>query len=152
MNLYPGSVLRLDYANDVADTAFTSRLDASNLATAVAENKWGDSTPLLLRGATLSLVSSSGRVTREDVGVITVSQGAGVYLERNTTNGQIVLSAAGLVRQGQATFAVRENADELGRIDLQGQKLFIQGGAALRDAQRLLPVWMLNPARNVCIT
>jgi len=152
VNLYPGSVLRLDYANDVADTAFASRLDASNLATAVAENKWGDSTPLLLRGATLSLVSSSGRVAREEIGVITVSQGAGIYLERNGTNGQIVLSAGGLVRQGQATFAIRENADELGRIDLQGQKLFIQGGAALRDAQGLLPVWMLNPARNGFLT
>ena len=90
---------------------------------------------MLLRGATVNLINSSGRVAREEVGVITASQGAAVYLERNGTNGQIVLSAAGLVREGQATFAVRENANELGRIDLQGQKLFIQGGSALRDAQ-----------------
>lgn len=152
VNLYPGSTLRLDYSVDIADTAFTSRLDASNLTTAAAENKWADSTPMLLRGATVNLVNSSGRVAREEVGVITVSQGAAVYLERNGTNGQIILSAAGLVRQGQATFAVRENADELGRIDLQGQKLFIQGGSALRDAQGLLPVWMINPARNGFLT
>ncbi|MDP4963201.1 MAG: hypothetical protein NWP77_03710, partial [Opitutales bacterium] len=97
VNLYPGAWLRLDYAVDIADTAFTSRLDASNLTTAVSENKWGDTTPMLLRGATVNLINSSGRVAREEVGVITASQGAAVYLERNGTNGQIVLSAAGLV-------------------------------------------------------
>ena len=152
VNLYPGSALRLDYSVDVADVAFASRLDASNLATAVSENKWGDAAPMLLRGATVNLVNASGRVTREEVGTITFSQGAGAYLERNGTNGQIILSAAGLVRQGQGTFAVRENADELGRIDLQGQKLFIQGGAALLDSRGLLPVWMVNPARNGFLT
>ncbi len=152
VNLYPGSGLRIDYAVDVADTPFASRLDASNLATAQQENKWGDTTPLLLNGATISLISSSGRVNREEVGAITVTQGAGVYLERTGTNGQMILSAPSVTRVGQATFAVRENADELGRIDLQGQKFYIANGISMLDARGLLPVWMLNPARNGFLT
>jgi autotransporter-associated beta strand protein len=152
VNLYPGSALRIDYNNDVADTAFTSRLDASNLATAQQENKWGDTTPLFLNGAGLTLVSTNTRVNREEVGAITVAQGASVYLERTGTNGQIILSAPSVTRVGQATFAVRENADELGRIDLQGQKFFLANGVSMLDARGLLPVWMLNPARNGFLT
>ena len=152
VNLYPGSGLRIDYNNDVADTAFASRLDASNLATAQQENKWGDTAPLFLNGATLSLVSTNTRVNREEVGAITVAQGAGVYLERTGTGGQMILSAPSVTRVGQATFAVRENADELGRIDLQGQKFFIANGPSMLDARGLLPVWMLNPGRNGFLT
>ena len=152
VNLYPGSGLRIDYVVDVAETPFASRLDAGNLATAQQENKWGDTTPLFLNGATISLVSASGRVNREEVGAITVSQGAGVYLERTGGNGQIILSAPSVTRVGQATFAVRENADELGRIDLQGQKFFIANGLSMLDARGLLPVWMVNPARNGFLT
>ena len=152
VNLYPGSGLRIDYVVDVAETPFASRLDAGNLATAQQENKWGDTTPLFLNGATISLISASGRVNREEVGAITVTQGAGVYLERTATNGQMILSAPSVTRVGQATFAVRENADELGRIDLQGQKFFIANGLSMLDARGLLPVWMLNPARNGFLT
>jgi autotransporter-associated beta strand protein len=152
VNLYPGSGLRIDYNNDVADTAFTSRLDASNLATAQQENKWGDTTPLFLNGAGLSLVSTNTRVNREEIGAITVAQGASLFLERTGTGGQIILSAPSVTRVGQATFAVRENADELGRIDLQGQKFFLANGLSMLDARGLLPVWMLNPARNGFLT
>jgi autotransporter-associated beta strand protein len=152
VNLYPGSGLRIDYNNDVAETPFASRLDASNLATAQQENKWGDTTPLFLNGAGLTLVSSNTRVNREEIGAITVAQGASVYLERTGTNGQIILSAPSVTRVGQATFAVRENANELGRIDLQGQKFFIANGLSMLDARGLLPVWMLNPARNGFLT
>jgi autotransporter-associated beta strand protein len=152
VNLYPGSGLRIDYVVDVAETPFASRLDAGNLATAQQENKWGDTTPLFLNGATISLISASGRVNREEVGAITAAQGAGVFLERTGTGGQIILSAPSVTRVGQATFAVRENADELGRIDLQGQKFFIANGLSMLDARGLLPVWMLNPARNGFLT
>ena len=116
------------------------------------ENKWGDSTPMLLNGATLNLISSSGRVNRERVGGITVKGGAAVLLERNGTNGQIVLETASITRVGQATFDVRENANELGRVDLQGQKFFIDNGASMLDAQGLLPVWMINPTRNTFLS
>ena len=99
VNLYPGSGLRIDYNNDVADTAFASRLDASNLATAQQENKWGDTTPLFLNGAGLTLVSTNTRVNREEVGAITVAQGASLYLERTGGGGQIILSAPSVTRR-----------------------------------------------------
>ncbi len=152
VNLYPGSVLRFDYNMDVNDSMATSRLENSNLGLAATENKWGDSTPLLLDGATFNLLSSGGRVNREKVGDITVRNGAAVYLERNSTNGQIILETPSITRVGQATFAIRENADELGRVDLQGQKFFIDNGATMLDARGLLPVWMINPSRNTFLT
>lgn len=152
VNLYPGSHLRLDYNMDVNDTMLISRLDNSNLGLETDENKWGDTTPMTLRGATVNLVNSSGRQNQERIGAMTVEQGSAVYLERNGTNGQIVLSTPGVTRSGQATFAVRENANELGRVDLQGQKFFIDNGSAMLDAQGLLPVWMINPSRNTFLT
>ncbi|MCB1208520.1 MAG: autotransporter-associated beta strand repeat-containing protein [Verrucomicrobiales bacterium] len=152
VNLYPGSHLRLDYSMDVNDTMLMSRLDNSNLGLATDENKWGDTTPLVLDGATINLISSGGRVNKEVVGDITVKGGAAVYLERNSTNGQIILETPTIHRIGQATFAVRENGNELGRVDLQGQKFFIGDGATMLDAQGLMPVWMVNPSRNTFLT
>jgi autotransporter-associated beta strand protein len=152
VNLYPGSSLRFDYNMDVNDTMLISRLDNSNLGLATDENKWGDTTPLVLDGATINLISSSGRVNKEVVGDITVKNGAAVYLERNGTNGQMILETPHIERIGQATFDVRENANELGRVDLQGQKFFIGDGASMLDAQGLMPVWMINPSRNTFLT
>ncbi|HRJ08332.1 MAG TPA: autotransporter-associated beta strand repeat-containing protein [Prosthecobacter sp.] len=152
VNLHPGSILRLDYAMDVNDTIMISRLENSNLGLESTENKWGDSTPMLLNGATLNLVSSSARVNRETIGVLSVKGGAAVLLERNGTNGQIILETPSITRVGQATFDVRENADELGRVDLQSQKFFINNGSSMEDAQGLLPVWMINPTRNTFLT
>lgn len=152
VNLYQGSTLRLDYSMDVNDTMLISRLDNSNLGLESDENKWGDTTALFLDGATINLVSSGGRVNRERVGDITVKNGAAVYLERNSTNGQMILETSSINRVGQATFAVRENANELGRVDLQGQKFFIDNGLSMLDAQGLLPVWMTNPSRNTFLT
>ena len=152
VNLYPGSVLRFDYNMDVNDSMATSRLENSNLGLAATENKWGDTTPMLLDGATFNLLASGGRVNRETVGAITVRNGAAVYLERNGTNSQIIVETPSITREGQATFAIRENANELGRVDLQGQKFFIDNGASMLDAQNLLPMWMINPSRNTFLT
>ncbi|MBK8041164.1 MAG: autotransporter-associated beta strand repeat-containing protein [Verrucomicrobiaceae bacterium] len=152
VNLYPGSRLRFDYSMDVNDSMLLSRLDNSNLGLESDENKWGDTTPMTLRGATLNLVSSSTRQNQERIGVMTVEQGAAILLERNSTNGQIVLSTPSITRVGQATFDVRENADELGRVDLQGQKFFIDNGTSMLDAQNMLPAWMINPSRNTFLT
>ncbi|MBK8094984.1 MAG: autotransporter-associated beta strand repeat-containing protein [Verrucomicrobiaceae bacterium] len=152
VNLYPGSRLRLDYSMDVNDTMLISRLDNSNLGFESDENKWGDTTGMTLRGATLNMIDSSGRQNQERIGVMTVEQGAAVLLERNGGNGQIVLSTPSITRVGQATFDVRENADELGRVDLQGQKFFIDNGTSMLDAQGMMPVWMMNPSRNTFLT
>lgn len=152
VNLHVGSTLRLDYNMDVNDTMLISRLENSNLGLEATENKWADNQAMLLNGATLNLINSGGRVNRERVGAITVRNGAAVFLERNGTNGQIILETPSITRSGQATFAVRENANELGRVDLQGQKFFIDNGASMLDAQGLLPVWMINPIRNTFLT
>lgn len=152
VNLYPGASLRLDYSMDVNDTMLISRLDNSNLGLKTDENKWGDTTPMTLRGATLNLISSSGRQNQEQIGAMTVEQGAAVYLERNGTNGQLVLSTPSVTRVGQATFDVRINATELGRVDLQGQKFFIDNGASMLDAQNMMPAWMINPFNNSFLT
>lgn len=152
VNLYPGSVLRLDYNMDVNDTMLISRLENSNLGLSSTENKWADGTGLMLDGATVNLINHSGRVNQERVGQITVKNGAAVLLERNGTNGQIVLSTPGITRTGQATFAVRENANELGRVDIQGMKFFIDNGGTMLDAQGMMPAWMVNPARNTFLT
>lgn len=152
VNLYPGSVLRFDYNMDVNDSMLTSRLENSNLGLAATENKWGDSTPMVLDGSTFNLLASGGRVNREVVGAITVRNGAAVLLERNGTNSQIIVETPSVTRVGQATFAIRENADELGRVDLQGQKFFIDNGTSMLDARGLLPVWMINPSRNTFLT
>jgi len=152
VNLYPGSRLRFDYSMDVNDTMLISRLDNSNLGLESDENKWGDTTPMTLRGSTLNLVASSGRQNQERIGAMTVEQGSAITLERNGTNSQIVLSTPSVTRVGQATFMIRENADELGRVDLQGQKFFIDNGASMLDAQNMLPAWMINPSRNTFLT
>ena len=152
VNLHVGSTLRLDYNMDVNDTMLISRLENSNLGLEATENKWGDNTAMLLNGATLNMISSSGRVNRERVGAITVRNGAAVYLERNGGSGQIILETSGITRDGQATFAVRENANELGTVELQGMKFFIDNGATMLDARGLLPVWMTNPSRNTFLT
>lgn len=152
VNLYPGASLRLDYSMDVNDTFLISRLENTNLGLSQTENKWADDQPMLLDGATLNLINSSGRVNRERVGAITVRNGASVFLERSGTNGQMVLETPSVTRSGQATFAVRENADELGRVDLQSLKFFIDNGSTMLDAWGLMPVWMVNPSRNTFLT
>lgn len=152
VNTYPGSRLRFDYSMDVNDTMLISRLDNSNLGLESDENKWGDTTPMTLRGSTLNLLAQSGRQNQERIGAMTVEQGAAITLERNGTNSQIVLSTPSVTRVGQATFMIRENADELGRVDLQGQKFFIDNGASMLDAQNMLPAWMINPSRNTFLT
>jgi autotransporter-associated beta strand protein len=152
INMYPGSRLRFDYSMDVNDTMLISRLDNSNLGLESDENKWGDTTPMTLRGSTVNLLAQSGRQNQERIGAMTVEQGAAILLERNGTNSQIVLSTPSVTRVGQATFMIRENADELGRVDLQGQKFFIDNGATMLDAQNMLPAWMINPSRNTFLT
>lgn len=152
VNLHPGSILRLDYNMDVNDSMATSRLENSNLGLGATENKWSDDEPLVLNGATVNLISHSGRVNRERVGGITAKGGAAVLLERNGTNGQIILETPSITRVGQATFDVRENADELGRVELQSQKFFIDNGASMLDAQAMMPAWMINPTRLQFLT
>jgi autotransporter-associated beta strand protein len=147
LNLRPGGNLRLDYSMDVADYSFISRLNESNLGTEQTENKLGDGTPLVLDGAGINLINSSGRVNQETVGVITAKGGAGITLERNGTNGQIVLKTAGLVRDGQATLTVRENANELGSINLQSMKLIVTGTAPTLTNGIVAP-WMINATRR----
>ncbi|MEZ5387400.1 MAG: autotransporter-associated beta strand repeat-containing protein, partial [Prosthecobacter sp.] len=155
VNLYPGSTLRLDYSMDVNDSFVVSRLNDSNLGFEAMENKWGDTTAMTLDGATLNMVSSYQRVNKETIGQISVKNGAAIYLERNSTNGQIVLETnSGINRIGQATFDVRINANELGRADQQGQKFFINDFTwiANNTTNGILPVWMINPTYNTFLS
>ena len=131
LNLRPGGDLRLDYNMDVADSIFNSRLNESNLGLETTENKLGDTTPLVLDGAAINLINSGGRVNTEVVGAITIKGGAGITLERNGTNGQILLYTPSITRTGQATLSVRptSSSTELGSINLQSSKLILTGGA-----------------------
>ena len=151
VNLMPGGNLRLDYNMDVNDNFIISRLENSNLGLATDENKWSDSQEMVLDGAGLNLINSSGRVNQETVGQITLKGGAGITLERNGTNGQIILiTNTGLNRVGQSTLTIRENADELGSVNLQSMKMFINDPAwvASNTTNGILPVWMMNNTRN----
>ncbi|MGC3967477.1 MAG: autotransporter-associated beta strand repeat-containing protein [Pirellulales bacterium] len=147
LNLRPGGNLRLDYSMDVADYAFISRLNESNLGTEQTENKLGDDTPLVLDGAGINLINSSGRVNQETVGAITVKGGAGITLKRNGTNGQIVLKTESITRDGQSTLTIRENANELGSINLQSMKLIVTGTAPTLTNGIVAP-WMINATRR----
>lgn len=151
VNLRPGGNLRLDYSMDVADYAFISRLNESNLGLETDENKWGDSTALVLDGAGINLINSSGRVNMETVGAVTVKGGAGITLERNGTNGQIVLLAPSITRSGQSTLTVRENANELGSVNLQSMKLILTGGAPTLTNGIVAP-WMINATRRTFLS
>ncbi|MCB1208401.1 MAG: autotransporter-associated beta strand repeat-containing protein, partial [Verrucomicrobiales bacterium] len=143
VNLYPGSNLRLDYSMDVADYSFISRLNESNLGLETDENKWGDTTPLLLDSASINLISSTNRVNQETVGGITIKGGAGITLERSGS-GQIVLRTPSITRVGQATLTVRNTSvAELGSINLQSQKLFVTGAAPTLTNGMVAP-WMIN--------
>jgi autotransporter-associated beta strand protein len=146
LNLRPGGNLRLDYSMDVADSIFNARLRESNLGREIDENKLGDTTPLLLDGAGINLISSSGRVNTENVGAITTQGGAGITLERNGTNGQIVLITSSITRSGQSTLTLRENANELGSLNLQSMKLF--NGAAPALTNGIVAPWMINATRR----
>ncbi|MCB1277101.1 autotransporter-associated beta strand repeat-containing protein [Prosthecobacter sp.] len=142
VNLRPGGVLRLDYSTDVNDQFIISRLNNSNLTVA---NKWGDNEALILDGATLNMVAASQHYTSETVGEITVKGGAGLYLERNSTNGGIVLiTNTGIVRSGQGTLAIRLNADEFGLNQFQGQRVYVNDSAWLSAnlTNGMLSPWM----------
>lgn len=151
INLRPGGDLRLDYNSDVADNFIISRLDNSDLGLESDENKYGDTTPLVLDGAGLNLINRSGWVNQETVGAITVKGGAGITLERNGTNGQIILKTPSITRDGQATLAIRENVNELGSINLQSMKLFVTSGAPALSNGIVAP-WMINATRRTFLS
>ena len=144
--LFPGSNLRFDYTMDVNDSFVISRLNESNLGWASDENKYADTQPLVLDGANLTLVSSSGRMNQERVGVISAKGGAEITLERTGTNGQMVLSAAGLTRVGLATLALRENGNELGLLQTQSMKMFVDTAPTLTNG--MVDPWMINYTRQ----
>lgn len=146
LNLRPGGNLRLDYNMDVADSIFNARLRESNLGRESDENKLGDTTALILDGAGINLINSSGRVNMETVGAVTVKGGAGITLERNGTNGQIVLNVASITRSGQSTLTLRENANELGSLNLQSMKLI--NGTAPTLTNGIVAPWMINATRR----
>jgi autotransporter-associated beta strand protein len=144
--LFPGSNLRFDYTMDVNDSFVISRLNESNLGWASDENKYADTQPLVLDGANLTLVSSNGRMNQERVGVISAKGGAEITLERTGTNGQMVLSAAGLTRVGLATLALRENGNELGLLQTQSMKMFVDTAPTLTNG--MVDPWMINYTRQ----
>ena len=143
VTLRPGGNLRLDYNMDVNDSFVTSRFNESNLGLEITENKWGDTTALLLDSAGINLLSGSGRVNQETVGDITVKGGAGITLERSSS-GQMVLNTPSITRVGQATLTIRNTTvAELGSVNLQSQKLFITGSAPTLTNGIVAP-WMIN--------
>jgi autotransporter-associated beta strand protein len=144
--LFPGSNLRFDYTMDVNDSFVISRLNESNLGWASDGNKYADTQPLVLDGANLTLVSSNGRMNQERVGVISAKGGAEITLERTGTNGQMVLSAAGLTRVGLATLALRENGNELGLLQTQSMKMFVDTAPTLTNG--MVESWMINYTRQ----
>ncbi|SKA92450.1 PEP-CTERM protein-sorting domain-containing protein [Prosthecobacter debontii] len=129
--LRPGGALRLDYNMDVNDQFVIARLENSNLGFSTHENKWGDNEPMILDGAQFGIINSSGRVNSETIGEVTVKGGAGIFLERNGTNGQpILITNEGIVRDGQAVLALRNTTvAELGSSALQSQKFYINDPA-----------------------
>ncbi len=145
LNLRPGGNLRLDYNMDVNDSIVTDRLGQSNLGTSATENKLSDLTPLILDNAGINLINSNGRVNGETVGPITIRGGTGITLERNGTNGQIVLQTPSITRVGQATLAIRPTSAsaELGSVNIQSAKLFITGTAPTQTNGIVAP-WMVN--------
>lgn len=151
LNLRPGGNLRLDYSMDVADSIFNSRLNDSNLGLTTTENKLGDTTPLVLDGASLNLINHSGRVNQEIVGAITAKGGAGITLERNGTGGQILLYTPSITRSGQSTLTIRENANELGSINIQSMKLILTGGDPAQTNGIVAP-WMINATRRTFLS
>jgi autotransporter-associated beta strand protein len=146
LNLYPGSILRLDYQMEVNDTFAIARQTSSNLGMDIQDNKLADSAALLLNGSTLELTNRDGRVNSEVIGALTVQGGAGVRLERTGTNGQIVLIADSLARSGQGTFTIRENANELGSTALQSMKMFVNTAPAVTNG--IVEPWMVNGTRS----
>lgn len=155
VNLFPGGNLRFDYSMDVADNFVTSRLNESNLGFAADENKWGDSTPLVLNGAAINLINHSSRVNQETVGAITVKGGAGITLERNGTSGQIVLSTPSITRSGQSTLSIRPTSSsaEFGTVALQSSKLFVTGGGPeLTLTNGMLAPWMADTSGRNFLT
>ncbi|GEP45386.1 hypothetical protein BGE01nite_46770 [Brevifollis gellanilyticus] len=151
LNLRPGGNLRLDYSMDVADSIFNSRLNDSNLGLAITENKLGDTTPLVLDGAGVNLINHNARVNMETVGAITVKGGAGITLERNGTGGQILLYTPSITRNGQSTLTIRENANELGSINIQSMKLILTGGDPVLTNGIVAP-WMINATRRTFLS
>lgn len=147
VNLFPGGNLRLDYSMDVADNFIISRLDNSNLGLETDENKWGDSTPMVLDGAGLNLINHSGRVNQEVVGAITVKGGAGITLERNGGSGQMVLSTPSITRATGATLSIRptSSSTEFGTVALQSSRLLVTGGGPeLTMTNGIVAPWMVD--------
>lgn len=142
VNLFPGGNLRLDYNMNVGDNFVISRLDNSNLGLASDENKWSDSTPLVLDGSGINLVSGDGRVNSETVGGLTIKGGATVTLER-VNAGQMILNTPSLTRSGQSTLSIRATTSaELGSTALQSQKMFVTAGVT--PTFGMVAPWMMN--------
>lgn len=147
INLMPGSVLRLDYSQDVNDQIVVSRLNNSNLS---ISNKWGDNTPMTLDGAMLNLIADVQSYSQETIGQLTVKGGASILLERNSTNGGMILTTNGsIIRSGQAMLSIRENADELGLNAFQSQRIYVNspGWGAANTVNGILAPWMINATR-----
>ena len=102
--LHPGGLLVLNYANNLGTGGIYS--PATMNATGYT-NKWGDTQPMFLNGATVQLTPTSGLATTEVVGNVSIAGGASINV--GTALATMVINSPGgtpLVRNGQATLAL----------------------------------------------
>lgn len=149
VNLFVGSQLRLDYNNNLTGFNITNQSATS------FTNKWGDSTAMTLNGASLRLTSGSALVTTEQIGALTVQNGADIHLERVGTNGQSTLLVNGtMTRTGQATLTLRPAAaGELGSAATQsGRFIFADPANGPTVNNGMAQAWIVNATDNSHVT
>ncbi|MEQ1861776.1 MAG: autotransporter-associated beta strand repeat-containing protein [Chthoniobacteraceae bacterium] len=112
--LRPGGELRLDYNNNTSNaTSFLVPLGTTS-ATGFT-NKWADTQPIVIDGATLRVSSASGSLSTEIIGAVTYKGGAEIFPESIGTGGNsVVIINGALTRVNLGTLAFRSASGQLG--------------------------------------
>ncbi|MEZ0277355.1 MAG: autotransporter-associated beta strand repeat-containing protein, partial [Roseimicrobium sp.] len=157
----PGSSLVLNYNTNINAGVFQPN-GLNNAAAFV--NKWQDNLGVVINGSQFQLTSTNGTTITEQVGAVTINQGAEIFLNSVNTNSQTVLLMDGaIVRNTGATLTIRTaGTSQLGSTATLGSRLmFVDpttqlSGAATRgvvSGQTIAMVapWIFNISDNTFV-
>jgi len=112
--LRPGSELALDYNNN-ASNATTFLVPLGTTSATGFLNKWGDSEPIILDGATLRVQSAAGSLTTEVIGAVTYKGAAEIFPQSAGTGGNsVVILNGAMTRVNLGTMAFRTTLGQFG--------------------------------------
>ena len=162
--LRPGATLRFDYSTGILPTAQTEGTGG--------QGRWGDSTPIRLDSATLSLYGNRDFDLTETVGAVTAVGGSSLEVKRDASGHYVMLQLSSLIQAtdvggiagNNATFRIF-NTNNPGGIFGSDERIKVVGGTAnmssLNNAgvstpvaitNGMVPPWMFNAPEGQFLT